>query len=204
MAMTKDEVVKQIIVKQAQALFQRYGLKKTTMDEIAHSCGKAKSTLYYYFKNKDEVFEEVLVMEVQHLRNIVTAQVDKEVTVKKKLGIYFITFHQELVKKVNLYRLVKGEFLNDPFISLGQTKKNSIVNFKQFIHSEKDYITTLMEDGYKRNENIKIDPSKFSWFAETIIAAFFGIMGYTADEDLNKNQEGMEKRVYFFLNLMFD
>jgi len=40
----KDEIVKNEILFQAQKLFQQYGLKKTTMDDIALACGKAKST----------------------------------------------------------------------------------------------------------------------------------------------------------------
>ncbi len=44
MSISKDEIVKGEIVTKAQKLFQQFGLKKTTMDEIAEASGKAKST----------------------------------------------------------------------------------------------------------------------------------------------------------------
>ena len=47
---------KEEIVKAAQHVFARYGFRKTTMEEIASEAHRAKSSLYYYFKSKDEVF----------------------------------------------------------------------------------------------------------------------------------------------------
>ena len=47
MSYEKGDRVREEILVQAQILFQQYGLKKTTMDEIAAACGKAKSTLYH-------------------------------------------------------------------------------------------------------------------------------------------------------------
>ena len=50
---------KQQIIEAAGVIFERYGFKKTTMDDIAYAAGKGKSSLYYYFKNKEQVFEAV-------------------------------------------------------------------------------------------------------------------------------------------------
>ena len=47
----KDELMVREILSTAKALFAHHGLKKTTMEDIANSLGKGKSTLYYYFTN---------------------------------------------------------------------------------------------------------------------------------------------------------
>ncbi|OYW78704.1 MAG: TetR family transcriptional regulator, partial [Sphingobacteriia bacterium 32-37-4] len=47
--MVKEEIFKEDIIREAQKLFQAYGLKKTTMEDIAKALGKGKSTLYYYY-----------------------------------------------------------------------------------------------------------------------------------------------------------
>ena len=39
----KEEIVKDDILKEAQKLFQQFGLKKTTMEDIARSMGKGKT-----------------------------------------------------------------------------------------------------------------------------------------------------------------
>ena len=48
----KDEIIIKEVIEAAKVLFQRYGLKKTTMEDIAKFVGKGKSTLYYYFPSK--------------------------------------------------------------------------------------------------------------------------------------------------------
>ena len=50
----KDELIVQDIINGAKKLVQQYGLKKTTMEDIAKAAGKSKSTLYYYFKDKED------------------------------------------------------------------------------------------------------------------------------------------------------
>ena len=53
--LNKDEIIKAKILEGADKLFQKYGLGKTTMEDIAKDAGKGKSTLYYYFKSKEEI-----------------------------------------------------------------------------------------------------------------------------------------------------
>jgi AcrR family transcriptional regulator len=52
--MVKEEIFKEDIIREAQKLFQTYGLKKTTMEDIAKALGKGKSTLYYYYQSKEQ------------------------------------------------------------------------------------------------------------------------------------------------------
>ena len=62
--MTKDEIIIQAIIDAAKKLIQQYGLNKTTMEDIAKAAGKGKSTLYYYFKSKEDIFDEVIKQEM--------------------------------------------------------------------------------------------------------------------------------------------
>lgn len=43
------------IIETARSRFRRYGIHKTTMQEIAEDAGLAVGTLYLYFKNKDDL-----------------------------------------------------------------------------------------------------------------------------------------------------
>jgi AcrR family transcriptional regulator len=60
----KEEITRREVVQAASRLFQRYGLVKTTMEDIARETGRGKSTLYYYFKSKDEIFDAVVNQEL--------------------------------------------------------------------------------------------------------------------------------------------
>ena len=55
-----NDSVRAAILDSARELFARFGYKKTTMEDIAQSLGKGKSSLYYYFKNKEEIFQAVV------------------------------------------------------------------------------------------------------------------------------------------------
>lgn len=47
---------KQEIIEAAREVFSKYGYKKTTMDDVASSLNITRSALYYYYKNKDDIF----------------------------------------------------------------------------------------------------------------------------------------------------
>ncbi len=67
--MVDKEKFRERIVLSASKIFSRYGFKKTTMEEIANALNKGKSSIYYYFKSKEEIFEAVIDHEAQVLRN---------------------------------------------------------------------------------------------------------------------------------------
>ncbi len=48
------------ILEAAGLLFARYGLKKTSIDEIAQQAGLGKGTIYLYFKSKEELFAKIV------------------------------------------------------------------------------------------------------------------------------------------------
>ncbi|HBR34566.1 MAG TPA: TetR family transcriptional regulator, partial [Firmicutes bacterium] len=50
--MNEEIDVETRIVEKAQAIFARYGFRKTTMDEIAKATHKGKSGFYHYFPSK--------------------------------------------------------------------------------------------------------------------------------------------------------
>lgn len=174
MKKVKEEIVKEEIIVKAQQLFKQFGLKKTTMDDIASACGKAKSTLYHYYKSKDEVFDEVISTELWNLRLIVKEQVDKENILSDKINVYFIAFHQELLNKLNLYRIVKQEF-----------KENQINHsyFSKAMLYEQEYISKILTDAYNSGNLKGIEKENIPWFSETLIAAFLGIVKYSVEKE---------------------
>ena len=67
MARRDKEQVKKSILESARRLFARFGPKKTTVDEIAQEAGIGKATLYYYFRDKNELFLKVIKQEAEEL-----------------------------------------------------------------------------------------------------------------------------------------
>jgi AcrR family transcriptional regulator len=52
--------VKEKILKNAEALFMRYGIRSVTMDDIARDLGISKKTLYQYVENKSDLIFQIV------------------------------------------------------------------------------------------------------------------------------------------------
>jgi len=109
----KDEI-RDELVQTARGVFARYGFRKTTMEDIAQAAGKGKSTLYYYFKNKEEVFRAVVEYEGNLLKNELLDVInDPKRDARQILHDYVIIRWKGFDKLVNLYETMKKDFLNN-------------------------------------------------------------------------------------------
>jgi len=70
--MVDKEIIRLKIISTAGQIFSKYGFKKTTMEEIASALQMGKSSIYYYYKSKEEIFEAVVLHEANILRNELT------------------------------------------------------------------------------------------------------------------------------------
>jgi AcrR family transcriptional regulator len=151
--MVEDIDIKNRIIEVAQDIFKRYGFRKSTMDEIAAAAGKGKSTLYHYFKSKEEVFAAVIEKEsntmFKELNKIITANIDSKSKIKK----YIIT-RMELINELsNLYSAIKSDYLNHfNFIQKYRVKYDEY---------EIIFIEQILQDGINKKEfNINEDDTK--------------------------------------------
>jgi len=52
------------ILKRVSSLYQKYGIKSVTMDDVSHELGISKKTLYQYVRDKDELVRKVVELEI--------------------------------------------------------------------------------------------------------------------------------------------
>ncbi|TET79656.1 MAG: TetR/AcrR family transcriptional regulator [Candidatus Cloacimonadota bacterium] len=97
----------EIILQMARKLFARYGLKKTSMDDIAAEAKIGKATIYYYFKSKQEIFKTVVDHEWTILINAIRDAISKEISPQRKLRAFILTRISRMHELVNLYRVTK-------------------------------------------------------------------------------------------------
>lgn len=55
------------IIQQVSALYQKYGIKSVTMDDVARHLGISKKTLYEFFTDKEDLVSHVLSYEMDQL-----------------------------------------------------------------------------------------------------------------------------------------
>lgn len=194
MKKAKEELVKEEILVQAQALFKQFGLKKTTMDDIASACGKAKSTLYHYYKSKEEVFDEVIKKEMTSLRRAVKEKVEKESALKDKILTYFVSFYNEVCNRMNLYSVVKQEV---KIQTIGQLHFEKIINFEQ------EYISRILTDGYDSGEFTEFSKEDIPWLAKTLVAAFMGIVRFVIETEKGIDESKLKQAATMIIPRIF-
>jgi AcrR family transcriptional regulator len=101
----KEEFRRKIIVT-AGKIFSRYGFKKTTMDEIAKALKMGKSSIYYYFKSKEEIFEAVVLWEANTLRNELTTTIKSVESPIDKMKNYVFVRMKSFEKLANYYNAI--------------------------------------------------------------------------------------------------
>lgn len=156
--------IKDHIVSAAQRTFQRYGFKKTTMDEIAYAARKGKSSLYYYFKSKEEVFQEVVEKEASLLRHEITTNVQQCDSAMEKLRVYIYTRMEGFKNWGNFYDALKDEYLSN----LGFIEKIRA----KYDKNEIGAITHIIEEGI---ENKEFKALNAALAAKTIVIAMKGL-----------------------------
>lgn len=101
----KEEYRKKVIITAGQ-IFSRYGFKKTTMDEIAKALKMGKSSIYYYFQSKEEIFEAVVLYEANILRNELTTTIKSVESPVEKMKNYVFVRMKAFEKLSNYYNAI--------------------------------------------------------------------------------------------------
>jgi len=71
----KDLISKRLI-EQGYKLFSVYGLKKTSIEELAQAAGISKGAFYLFYESKEALFMDVAELAEQHFRQEILATVD--------------------------------------------------------------------------------------------------------------------------------
>jgi AcrR family transcriptional regulator len=163
----KDELMVRDILSTAKALFAHHGLKKTTMEDIANSLGKGKSTLYYYFQGKTEIFEAVVDEELKNLLRLTRQAINTAVSAKDKLKAYSRTRARVMEKFHNLSSVVYEDIFNHIGVVLKLKQKHDEIQV--------DLIKEILNCGVQSGEFKRLTEQNIELFSFTLVAAFRGI-----------------------------
>ncbi|MEO0310576.1 MAG: hypothetical protein RIQ89_233 [Bacteroidota bacterium] len=87
---------RQELLEKAAVIFKRYGYDKTNLEDISKAMNLNKATLYYYVKNKEQLFFEVLLSECTQMLEELNKQTLLKKTPEAQIKYYFS-------KRVGLY-----------------------------------------------------------------------------------------------------
>jgi len=156
----KDDIVRAEILKAAERVFQKWGINKTTMEDIAREAGKGKSTLYYYYQSKDEIFDAVVVNEFERILKKAKELAQEAKTAKEMLIKYIIESINEMKSKISTYTIIREEI---------KRNQNFIRKLRDLFQArEEKYIREILEFGLENKEFTFIQKSEVATAAKTI------------------------------------
>lgn len=112
----KKDLNRETILQIAQEIFSKYGYKKTTLDDIANAVRKGKSSLYYYFNSKEDLFQAVIAKEVDILKQALEKVVFRSMDPEEKLREYILTKLATYRDLANLYNALENDVTAIGFI----------------------------------------------------------------------------------------
>jgi len=187
--MVDKQEVKDSIISAARSIFSKYGFKKTTMDDIARAMRKGKSSIYYYFTSKEEIYQAVVEKESLLLKVSISSSIDLVESPKDKLKNYIFTRMTTYSKLANFYNAIKDEYLSHlAFIDNIR---------KKYDNDEINMVQEILRDGVNRNV-FKIEDTYLA--ATAIVTAMKGLEIPLFWEN---NDRRLEDRQQDLLNILF-
>ncbi|MCK9400251.1 MAG: TetR/AcrR family transcriptional regulator [Bacteroidales bacterium] len=110
--MAKDQT-KEKILSVAARIFGKYGFQKTTVDEIARTAHKAKGSVYYYFKSKEELFLAVVTQEINVLKSGLTRVIVDSQDATGMIRNYLMNRMILMKDATNYHESLKADFVDD-------------------------------------------------------------------------------------------
>ncbi|MBU0690565.1 TetR/AcrR family transcriptional regulator [bacterium] len=132
------------IIKTAQKLFSQFGLKKVTTDDIAREARISKTTLYKFYRNKEDVFQDVVELETNQMIARITESVDAQDSVESKLKAFLNAKISSIHNLINFYRVTHDSWNEHwPFISEIHDR---------FLNEEKRILLAILTEGNRSGE----------------------------------------------------
>ena len=93
------------------------GVWETTMDSIANKLEMSKSSLYFYFENKDQMINNVIEREIEHLNSLIMERVVQFKNYKEQIYCIFNVMSSYFILKPSIFSIMnwlRFQFINKP------------------------------------------------------------------------------------------
>ncbi|MCE5344783.1 MAG: TetR/AcrR family transcriptional regulator [Bacteroidales bacterium] len=188
--MINKEEFRKKIIESAREIFSRYGFKKTTMDEIASSLKIGKSSIYYYYESKVEIFEAVVLHEANILRNELTTAIKSVESPTDKMRNYVFVRMKAFEKLSNYYNAIFDKSLSHfDFIETIRVK---------YDREEMAILRLIFYDGARKNV-FNVANSEY-----TAMAVQTTLKGLEVPLFWKKKEVNIEERLDAILDVLFN
>jgi len=99
------EQKREIILDKATELFARKDYYEVMMDDVAHLSKVAKGTLYNYFESKEELYNKIILHNLENLLNSVKSSLSNDLPVIDLFYAYVTSVYQYFISHKNFFKI---------------------------------------------------------------------------------------------------
>jgi AcrR family transcriptional regulator len=132
------------ILDAAMQCLARYGMVKSTLDDIARLVGLNKASLYYYYKNKEAIFMDALEREALRFFDRVDKKIVSLPTSAEKITALVRTFHEYFRQRAEVFEMTAQAMVDNHTLLQTMHKRMRSRNV--------DYMAVLIQEGIDRGE----------------------------------------------------
>lgn len=133
----KRDIIREKILSTAESVFERHGYEKTILDDLGRAAGMNKTSLYYYYPNKEEIFAAVIQRQFDAYLLALESKIQKKKDGKNGVRSFMENRHTVLKKFALLYKF--------------RTETNNH-QLQEIERREIDFLKQLIAKGIKNGE----------------------------------------------------
>jgi AcrR family transcriptional regulator len=171
-AIIKEEEIQEQLLQAAKRLFQLHGFRRVTIDDIAKAIGKARSSLYYYYKTKEEILDAVIAAEIKELMTAIAAAVSQAQTAEEKIKAFFLTKLQTVLEKRGFFNAL------DEGMDVGELsgyQKTKLAVHQQITQQEGALLSQIITEGIRRGELTRLSQKDQDSLIFALLSSLHGI-----------------------------
>ncbi len=140
---------RELIIDAAAPFFARYGIKKTTVDEIAQAAGMGKGTIYLHFKSKEELFEALVRRHANRFLEKASKVLHEDIPVEEMLRKFILL-------RIGNFEETAREY-NVSVESVEELRREAEGMIRDVLEQEGELLASILKLGVGRDEMIVDD-----------------------------------------------
>jgi AcrR family transcriptional regulator len=192
----KDEEIQEQLLKAAKQLFQLHGFRKVTIDDIAKAIGKARSSLYYYYKTKEEILDAVIAAEIRELITAITAAISQSPSAEEKIKAFFVTKLQTIFEKRGFFNAL-DEGMDAGELSGYQKAKLAV--HQQIWQQEGALLSQIITEGIRQGELATLNQKDQ---ADLVFVLLSGLHGIKREMVIRNNFSNIKSSAHILVRSM--
>ncbi len=164
----RPEESRAAILKAAVAEFAEHGIAGARTDAIAQAAHVNKALLYYYFKDKDALYEAVLDHVFSGLRARVMPVLDSKLPPRRKMLEYLGAYFDYIAANPRFPRVVQGEWMRS---GAGSARMERVA--KEYFRPIFGKVAALLREGIAAGEFRAVNPMDFVSSVVGVIIFYF-------------------------------